>query len=280
MPPEDDPLLREVAAWARDRAAVERQQLDEKWDRLAAGALSPEEEAELRADAENSARGAATLAAFQPLGPQAEARIVAQVRAQRAAERSNSAAASVVASPPAVRAGNVLPFRRRVTTWVGGLVLAAAAVLIAVVLLPTVPGPLPSYTAELSGGVQIERGGRSVPASGIRTFARGAHFDLVLRPARAVPGLVVVRCLLVAAGGAPRPFPACDDAQRSKDGSLRVAGTVGNQIEYLSGDWTLWAIVARPGGLPKDPPVTGIAKPIAGEGWIGIPTSIRFAATT
>src|SRR6185436_20249296 len=117
MPPEEDPLLRELGTWARNLAAAEREQLDEKWDRLAAGSLSPEEEAELRAEAEGSAGGAAALAAFQPLGPAAESRIVAQIRAQRTAERPAAAAPRpVVASPPARsldRANNILPFRRR-----------------------------------------------------------------------------------------------------------------------------------------------------------------------
>jgi len=276
MPSEEDPLLRELAAWARDRAEVEREQLDERWDRLAAGSLSPEEQAELRADAEGSASGAAALSAFQPLGPEAEARIVAQIRAQRTAERLNAAAAPVVASPPAARAGNVLPFRPRVAAWSGGLGLAAAAVLVAVLLLP---GPLPTYVAELNGGDKTARSGTE--AKGTRTFSPGARFELVLRPAEAVKGKVALRCLLIAAGGGPtRPFPACDKPQHSDDGSLRVIGTVGSQIEYLPGKWTLWAILARPGQLPKDPSVTDVVKPITGKGWIGIPQRIRFAAAT
>ncbi len=277
MPSEDDPLLREVAAWARDRAAAEREQLDERWDRLAAGTLSPEEEAELRAEAETSAASAAALAAFQPLGPESEARIVAQIRAQRAAERPAVAAPRLVVAAPADersdhqandRPNNVLPFRRRAAAWGGGLGLAAAAILFAVLILPG----LPTYVAEIKGGDVIARGVSGSETAGLRRFSQGSRFELVLRPAQAIEGDVAVRCLLVAAGGGPpRPFPACDHPQRSDDGSLRVTGTVGSQIEYLPGDWTLWAFVARPDDLPSR-----AAEPIAGKGWIRIPQSIRF----
>jgi hypothetical protein len=279
MPAEDDSLLRELGAWARDRARQENEQLDERWDRLAAGSLSPEEEAELRAEAEGSAGGTAALAAFQPLGAEAEARILAQIRAQRMAERPAVATPRpVVASPPAAPAKNVLPFRRRAVVWGGGLGLAAAAVLVAVLNLPGSSAPLPSYVAELKGN-RSARGPSGTEAPGIPTFSPGARFELVLRPAEAVKGNVALRCLLVAAGGGPpRPFPACDDVKRSDDGSLLVTGTVGSGIAGPPGAWTLWAIVARPGDLPKDPPVTGVAEPIAGKGWIGIPQRIRFAA--
>lgn len=285
MPGEDDSLLRELGAWARDRAAVEREQLDDRWDRLAAGALTPEEEAELRAEAEGSAEGAAALAAFQPLGPETEARIVAQIRAQRAAERpakpAIAAARPVVAAPsPNDRPNNVLPFRRRAAVWGASLGLAAAAVLVAVLSLPGRSAPLPAYVAELKVGDQNDRSGTSgTQPTGVPTFSPGARFELVLRPAETVKGDVAVTCLLVATGGGPpRPFPACDDAEHSNDGSLRVTGTVGSQIEGPPGDWTLWAILGRPGDLPKDPPVTSVAEPIAEKGWIGIPRRIRFAA--
>lgn len=277
-PAQDDPLLRELGAWARDRAAAERERLDERWDRLAAGSLSPEDEAAVRAEAAGSAEGAAAFAAFQPLGAEAEARIVARISAQRTAERAAVAAASVAVAPPAPE-GKVLPFRRRVALWSGGLGLAAAAVLVAVLVLPGRSGPLPAYSAEVQGGDLSDRGTAGAEAPGIPTFSPGSRFELLLRPAEAVQGNIAVRCLLVAAGGGPpRPFPACDDAKRSGDGSLRVVGTVGSEVQVPAGDWTIWAIVARPGELPEDPPVTGAAEAIVGKGWIGIPTSIRFAA--
>jgi hypothetical protein len=269
-------LLRELAAWARERAAAEHEQLDERWDRLAAGTLSREEEEILRAEAEGTAGGAAALAAFQPLGEAAEARIVAQIRAQRAGQRP-TIVRSVASSPPALQPGKILPFRNRMALWSGGIGLAAAAVLIAVLVLPGSSGPLPVYTTELKSGDRTDRGISTIETDS-ETFSRGAHFDLVLRPASKVEGKVAVRCLLVASlgGGSPRPFPACEDAKRSADGSLHVEGTVGSQVAYLPGKWTLWAIVARPDELPDLSPVTAIAEPTVGKGWIRIPQSIRF----
>ncbi len=281
----DDPLLRELAAWARDRAATEREQLDGRWDRLAAGALTPEEEAALRAEAEGSPVGAAALVAFQPLGAVAEARIVARISAQREVDRPtdrtarSEPASSAVDRPPASRSGAVLPFRRRFAVWGGGLGLAAAAALVALLVLPGNSVPLPSYTAELLSGDRTDRSAAGTEPSSRRTFSNGARFELVLRPATAEVGEVALRCFLIPSeGGAPRAFPACDRAVTSGDGSLRVIGTVGTEIDFLPGDWTLWALIARPGELPADPPVSGAAAPIAGDRWLAIPVAIRFAA--
>ncbi len=291
---EDDPLLAKLAGVARDRAREERERLDGRWDRLAAGKLPAEEEAALRA--EDSFPEA--FAAFEPLGAAAVARIVEKIRAQRAAEAlvprapvpeasgvaTTAPTASIAsAAPPSV--GKVLPFRRRVALWSGALGLAAAAALVAVLVVPGRSAPLPGYKAEIGGGERTARGNSGTEVPGLPTFSPGARFDLILRPARPVEGKVAVRCLLVAAGGGPpRPFPACDDAQLSADGSLRIAGTIeivggtAGGIELEPGDWTLWALLARPGELPDAPPVSGRAEPIAGKRWLGIPVAVRFAA--
>ncbi len=282
--PEDDPLVRELAAWARDRAAAEREQLDGRWDRLAAGTLRPEEEEALRAEAEGSPEGAAALAAFQPLGAEAEARIVAKIRAQRAAKppidhvARPEPAATEFDRPSSSRPGKVLPFRRRFVVWGGGLGLAAAAALVAVLVLPGSLRPLPTYTVALRSGDGSVRGVGPNPTSP-PTFSKGSRFELVLRPATAVAGEVALRCFLISSeGGARRAFPACNRAESSGGGSLRVVGTVGAEIELVPGDWTLWALVARPGELPADPPIPGSAAPVAGDRWLAIPVAIRFAA--
>ncbi len=282
--PEEDPLLRELAAWARDRAAAEREQLDGRWDRLAAGALRPEEEEALRAESEGSPMGAAALAAFQPLGPETEARIVANLRAQRQLKRpddriaQSDPAATELDHPSSSRPGKILPFRRHLALWGGGLGLAAAAALVAVLVLPGRSASLPSYTVALLSGDGSVRGGGPHPTSP-PTFSTGSRFELVLRPATAVPGEVALRCFLISsAGGEQRAFPACDGAESSDDGSLRVVGTIGTEIELVPGDWTLWALIARPGELPADPLVSGTATPITADRWVAIPVAIRFAA--
>ncbi|HXU29817.1 MAG TPA: hypothetical protein VN851_04485, partial [Thermoanaerobaculia bacterium] len=262
----------------------------ERWDRLAKGQLSPDEERALRNLAEGSPEAAAAREAFRPLGADFEARVAGAIREQRAREREagDAQAAPTAREVPAAPSGRVLVFRRR-ASFVIGSAAALAASLLAFVLLRPGAGALPVYTAQLSGGSRSERGTTAPPT---RVFSRGSRFEMVLRPATAVAGDVAVRCLLVAAeaGGlraAIRPFPACDRAELSPDGSLRVAGTVGEEIAIAPGAWHLWALVGRPGDLPADlaadpevrrglPPVTGGTPR---RGWIG-PIDVRFPATT
>src|SRR4051794_40042585 len=98
---DDDRFLRELAQVANDEKQAEEARLDERWDRLSAGALSPEEEAALRALTEASEEGGGAYEAFRPLGREFRARVV---RARR-----DQSAAAAPAEPPA----RVLPFRRQ-----------------------------------------------------------------------------------------------------------------------------------------------------------------------
>ncbi len=114
----DDRLLSELGALARQQQEAERDRLDERWDRLAAGTLTPGEEEELKALAAASDEARETYEAFRPLGADFQARVVDAIQAERA---------------PAPQAGTqepspVPPFWRvirRAEVWVG---LAAAVV--------------------------------------------------------------------------------------------------------------------------------------------------------
>src|SRR6185503_16244051 len=74
----EDVLLRQLGQVARERAAGEPS-LDERWDRLAAGTLGAEEEAELRRLAETSDEAGMAYDAFRPLGKAFEAQVVAAI---------------------------------------------------------------------------------------------------------------------------------------------------------------------------------------------------------
>jgi hypothetical protein len=239
MNDDDDIWLRELARVAQEEEDAGQARLDERWDRLSAGELSPEEEAELRALAAASAEGREAYEAFRPLGPEFQAGVVRALQAQSAPPEP------VILKEPG-KPARVLPFRGRAAR-LGAWVAAAAAVAASLFLLraPATLPPLPAYgPPELSGGVQEMRGEENGP----RTFSAGDPFEVILRPETAVSGDVAVQFFL-AQGAELRPWPA-PIAAISPDGVVSFAGTLGREVRIPPGDWTLRAVVGRPGKLP------------------------------
>jgi hypothetical protein len=246
---EPDPLLRDLTQTARDEMARERILLDERWDRLSAGTLSAEEEAELRALAASSEEGRLALEAFRPLGDDFQDRVVRAIRAP---------------------AAKVLPFSRRAARWGGG-VAAAAALAAALFLTLSHPAALPEYRAELSGG---NRRQRSEINANARRFAPGSPLEIVLRPQTAVEGEVEVRFFLQGEG---ELRPVSLPAEIAPGGAVRISGVLGWEIAIPPGDWTVWSVVGRPGELPDEAALR--ARLAAGEPhnalWIALPTPLR-----
>lgn len=238
----DDPLMRRLAQVQREELDAEQASLDERWDRLSAGELSPEDEAELRALAETSEDARQAYEAFRPLGPEFQARVVGALQEQRVAPELEEGP-----RPPA----RVLPFRK-LATRLGGSLAAAAAVAAALVLLLRVPGsqpPMPGYELEVTGGAQEMRGDQPdrLADSPSQTFSPGSQIELVARPQTAVTGPVAARCFLER-DGALQPWEVSGEI--TGDGVVRIAGTVGREITIPPGEWTLWIVVGRPGTLP------------------------------
>src|SRR5947199_10745972 len=86
----DDRLLKDLGDLARREDEDERARLDERWDRLAAGTLTAEEDAELKALAASSPEARETYEAFRPLGADFQARAMSAINSERA-ERAASA---------------------------------------------------------------------------------------------------------------------------------------------------------------------------------------------
>src|SRR5215218_8487003 len=101
----EDRLLRELGHLAKEEEGAEKARLDERWDRLAAGTLTADEEAELRALAETSPEAGDAWEAFRPLGPEFQARVVEKIAKGQG--------------------GRLLGFRP--TAWFAGWATAAAA---------------------------------------------------------------------------------------------------------------------------------------------------------
>ena len=244
-----DRLLGELGDLARQEGEAEKARFDERWDRLAAGTLTAEEEAELKALAESSPEARETYDAFRPLGADFQARMVSAINAERAAPAPQPV-------PPEPRR-RVLPFRRaafrRIEVWLG----AAAAVAAGLFFLVRGPGPMLSsgYTAELEGGFKMDRGGETAPSDTPRVFGPGSPFTLNVSPQHPLkdPGEVRPSVYLSSSAGQEDLSPLRLEAhfQTAETGSVFLDATMGKDIKIPPGHWILWTVVARPDSMPK-----------------------------
>lgn len=228
----DDRWLRDLAQVNREREVEERSHLDERWDRLSAGELTPEEEAELMALAETSEEAREAYEAFRPLGPDFQARVVSAIQAQEPKAR-------------------VLPFRRAVARYGGWMsaAVAAAAALFLVVRDPASPPPLPAFNANLSGGAREYRGATE-PSSGTPVFVAGSLLTLEVSPQQPVTGPLEAHAFLARGADIVRwePEPHLDV---SPQGAVRLRGTLGQEIRLEPGEWKIWIVIGRRGRLPS-----------------------------
>jgi RNA polymerase sigma-70 factor (ECF subfamily) len=95
-----DPILSELGALARQEGEGESP-LDERWDRLAAGTLTAEEDTELRALAASSPEAREAYEAFRPLGAAFQARVVSAINAERTIEETADLVRRALAGDPA-----------------------------------------------------------------------------------------------------------------------------------------------------------------------------------
>lgn len=243
----EDRLLRDLGQLAKEEEGAERARLDERWDRLAAGTLTAEEEAELRALAETSPEAREAWEAFRPLGPEFQARVVEKI----------------AAGLPREEKGRLLSFRpARILGWATA---AAAAAAVAVVLLRP-SAPLPEYEIAVTGGSSEMRG---EPA---QDFAPGDSFRVVLTPPTAAKaGSLEALCFLT--DGRERHLVELKSLFDPR-GTVRMDGSIPSDLP--PGTWTLWAVVGRPGDLPDPAELRSPAEPIRREDWTAVPVDIRI----
>ena len=244
-----DPLLDRLAELAREERAAETQNLDPRWDAMAAGTLDDTAIAELRALAETSPEHARAWEAFQPLGEDFQRRVLAQITPEaRSEEASTSAKAQeggeVLAwRPAAERRQTPRPARRWIRA--GWIPLAAAAAFAAFWLRPEAVAPLPEYDGRLSG-VRAERSTTESPgeAAAATRLAPGSRLELVLAPATDVEGAIEVATWLwrdEALEPVELPHEVADS------GAIRFSGQVGAEVDLPTGASTLVVAVARRG---------------------------------
>lgn len=276
MTQDDDRLLKAAARVFRETEET----LDERWDKLAAGELSPEEVETLRAEAGRSPEAAAAWAAFQPLGAGFEAEVVRRIReVQRDAPDVDAAKPMPPTGPAAAPASvsTLTPKPRAWRRWTVPASLAAAAT-VALAVWSGRPAPLPDYALRLEGATSAQRGASPGAAEGTpAAFVEGNRLELVLTPATATTGAVEARVLLLA-GGALRPLPA-PPLETSPQGAVRLRGTVGRDVVLPPGDSLLLVAVGRPGALPAPDALRAALQgtgPAHGAGWTGWAVPVRF----
>jgi hypothetical protein len=244
----EDPLLRELGRLAQEEKEAEDARRDERWDRLAAGTLSAEEDAALRALAATSLAAREAYEAFRPLGADFQARVVEKLAGElRRGEPE--------AWPPEPRS-RLLPFRPAswgFAGWLGAAAVAASGLLLVVRGPATMP-PLPLYSAELKGEIRTQRGAPG-PAAGPQQFGPGSRLSLVVRPEHPVVGEVEARALLArSAENVPcRPAAPAAPAPRldiSAGGVVQLQGTIGEDIRLPPGRGRVWIVVGRRGRIP------------------------------
>jgi hypothetical protein len=249
----EDRLLGELGDLARQEGEAEKARFDERWDRLAAGTLSPEEEAELKALAESSPEMREAYEAFRPLGADFQARMVSAINAER---------------------HRVLPFRRivrRIEVWVGAAA-AAAASLFFLVRGPALP-PLPLYAFDQLNGNQTVRGSQPGPASGMPVFEPDSPLTFVVRPPHPVTTPVAAKSFL--AQGAE--LLAWQPGKAGAGGTFRFEGRLSR---LPPGEWKVWVVVGRPDRLPSASELQAELR--AGrprtKDWQAISTDLRIGA--
>jgi len=256
--PDDIRLLHDLASLAREEEARERDLLDDRWDRFAAGELSPDEGERLAAEAAGSAETRLAYEAFRPLGATFQTRVAAQILEQLGAQPEAGRVRVPVShrSPRASRPLRTEPRRTRAVLrsfgWRG--LVAAAALAGAVVVGPRlfVP-PFPAYElALLPEGEASERSLAAAPDDDPALFHPGTAFEVAVRPLTPIDDLhgpLEVRCLLQA-GDQVRSWPSCAErAEIAPTRAVRIAGTVGEELTLEPGTWTLWVVLGRRGRI-------------------------------
>lgn len=261
----DQRWLRELIQVNKESQDQDRLRLDERWDRLSSGELSPEEEEELRALAESSEEAREAFEAFRPLGPDFQAGVV------RAIQEQSSAHEAVPPKP----LPEPLPFPRRTVHRVGWSSLAAAAAAVVVFLVRPSP-PIPDYSLDddLSGGVRAMRGD-GPEAQRISVFAPGDRIGMVLRPATGTLGKGLAAECFLRRGRDQRRLEIVRTKIDPEGGSVQMECSIDRDLP--PGTWTLFAVVGR-GRLPTaaDLPDLPPGVKIRTRSWVGIPKEIRI----
>jgi len=260
----DDRLLQALGKAARDERPPDLLELDDRWDRLADGTLSPAEDAELRALAETSEEARQAYEMFRPLDEAFHERVVEALREQREGEKAARAPEErkLAIVPPVSRF-------RAWKAWLSGGVAAAGALATAVYFALLPAAPLPQIAdADLSHGEQREMGaGEGVPADGlpqVRHFRPGSTLFIEARFESHLPdpaGRDFDAEMMLVSDTSTFEVPATPKwTTRAVRLTVEVSKAIPSRL-----DWKVWIVIARRGDLPDARTLSEVLRSTTGE---------------
>ncbi len=240
-----DRLMRSLGQVAREKDDHDTD--DDRWLALCNGELSADEEEDLRAEARTSESARRALEAFEPLGPDFQSRIVSRLQDQIQTEVRASEPTD--ARDTRSQTDETEPAVSTAATWwrwpTAATMVAAAAVLLILIWPSADLSPLPIYHPALTGGLASSR---ATEPTATPRWVVGSPFELVLRPETEVKDQLAVRAFR-GHGSSLEPWNISPEI--SETGSVRIAGTLGNEVQLSAGHNILSIMIGRPGKLAK-----------------------------
>ncbi|HXU32854.1 MAG TPA: hypothetical protein VN851_19965 [Thermoanaerobaculia bacterium] len=278
---DDSGFLRDLARTALEEEAEEPQRW-ERWDRLADGNLSPEEEAELQTLAATSSEDKMAFEAFRPLDEDFRARMAGMFGQLVPGSASPAEAEAPEVPVPEERPRPVREEKnRRGFTFPGwrlgfaGPGLAAAAVAFYfVIFLPRLPV---ITVTEVKSGIETRRGDQKPQAT--TALVAGAQFTAEMHPAAKLSSLAPLapRCYLKLRKPNDRKLITvkCAASDRFPNGAMKIQGSLLGDLP--AGPATLWIVLAYPGHQPEEVEIEKLLtdRPARKRYWDAEPTEIE-----
>ena len=279
----EEKFLDDLGHWAREEDALERRRFDERWQQLSAGTLSEEDDAALRARAEENEAVQLDYEAFRPLDKGFQERLLAQLPSQGRETPSGELAVPPASddSAPQQEPTTVTPFERpgKASRWAPyrGWLAAAAILVVAITGGTLLRGPqpaLPDYRSEFHGAVRTIRSDVADKPQEIPVFSLGSPLRLTLQPERDVEEPIEQHFYLESKSQERRRWVT--DVEISPAGTTTALGTLGEDFVIEPGEWNLLVVYGRPGKLPA-PDALG-SEPPPGADWNMLRTRFQVIA--
>ncbi len=286
-----DELLQQMAERLREQRSDALH--DARLEALARGELDEAEREALREELGD------VVAAFEPLGDEFTEALARQCGELVAGSGGEEADAAQPTGADAPTEGRVVELSRRAegrrrargwktwVAWAAPMAVAAAAAWFFVVPRGGQPGgPMAPWELSFRGGEKAVRGSHS--PEGIPVLTPQSHFELVVRPERAVEGAVDLRAVAVRVApqrSGAKAVPLDWRWQRAPGGggAARVSGRAGELLRLPPGRWRIVVFVGRPDALPKDrESLERLARNGApeGPGWRRLETTVEVRPGT
>ncbi|MEM6275210.1 MAG: hypothetical protein AAF735_08230 [Myxococcota bacterium] len=235
--------LRDVSLELESEDAERLGEMDERWERLARGELSPSERAELEAAMANDAQLEAVFRAFEPLSADYQTRVADTLHTQiteSVASTSSPGVEDVVSASSADPKPGWLDVMRG---WGWASALAGATAIAALFALPTQEyQPMPQYRLEVIGGDKVMRSSEHVSEGPLQVSA-GSRIELRARPDTGVDEELAIELVLL--GPDLKAQTWSPTVSSTPEGSWRIVSVVGVDFPATPGRYQVFVAIGR-----------------------------------